>query len=132
MYEVSNERYELLRMYYKENGHLIPLKDSLYHGVNLYGFIIELKKKYNNGKISQNCIHKLEGIGMIWNLNEYKWDLNYKEVESYYRENGHLNIPLRYVSNNGIRIGKWLQLQRIRHLKHKNSNHHLITITVNT
>lgn len=109
-------------MYYKENGNLIPLKGTLYHGVNLYGFIIELKKKYNKGKISQNCIYKLEEIGMIWNLNEYKWELNYKEVENYYRENGHLNIPLRYVSNNGIRIGKWLQLQRIRYLKHKNSD----------
>ena len=49
------------------------------------------------------------------NLNQIltaSWDLMYAEAKEYYRQNGHLNVPRRYKTNDGYNLGNWIQTQR--------------------
>jgi len=117
MYKISEERYQLLEKYYIENGDLMPSKGVMYQGIDIYSFLNEFKKKYNRKIMDSASVQRLENIGMIWNLNEYRWGIFYKAVEEYYNKFGNIDIPLRYENQDGLRIGKWLQIQRINYAK---------------
>jgi len=68
MYKIKEERYIILKKYYLENGDLLPSQNTIYCGINLYNYLIEIKKRYNKKLIDLECINRLEKIGMIWNL----------------------------------------------------------------
>mgnify|MGYP003301803040 CR=1 FL=1 len=40
------------------------------------------------------------------------WEFYYEAAKQFYKENGHLNIPKKYVSANGLSLGLWLMTQR--------------------
>jgi len=40
------------------------------------------------------------------------WEEQYEEAKAYYKENGHLNMPKRYISPSGKKLGVWLSRQR--------------------
>lgn len=40
------------------------------------------------------------------------WDLMYEEAKKFYAEHGHLRIPAKYKTENGVFLGNWLNLQR--------------------
>lgn len=41
------------------------------------------------------------------------WDLMFKAAKEYYEENGNLNVPKRYVTEQGFSLGSWLNTQRL-------------------
>ena len=40
------------------------------------------------------------------------WNYMYAEAEAYYKENGDLNVPKRYITPSGFSLGSWLGTQR--------------------
>ena len=46
------------------------------------------------------------------NVLSASWELMYQEAKRYYNENGDLDIPRRYVTENGYTLGSWLNTQR--------------------
>ncbi|MCD8074956.1 MAG: Helicase associated domain protein [Lachnospiraceae bacterium] len=40
------------------------------------------------------------------------WDLMYEQAEAFYRENGNLAVPYRYVTEDGYNLGNWIYNQR--------------------
>ena len=79
------------------------------------------------GTITPEQIAKLESIGMIWDLDEYRWNENYKLAKAYYETNGHLNMLATYRTFDGITevtkddprydeaipLGTWITSQRM-------------------
>lgn len=49
---------------------------------------------------------------------ENDWPLKYKEAVKFYEKNGHLRIPNTYTQN-GINLGRWIQIQRQLYKKNK-------------
>lgn len=49
---------------------------------------------------------------------ENDWPLKYKEAVKFYEKNGHLRVPNTYTQN-GINLGKWIQIQRQLYKKNK-------------
>jgi hypothetical protein len=112
MYVLPKERFLLLKKYYIEFGNLLPPRNFVFEGINISSYIQELRKKYKKGHIEHSEIDKLEAIGMVWDVIDFKWNLQYKESINYYKQYGNLEIPLRYVTENNISLGTWIQLQR--------------------
>ena len=64
--------------------------------------------------MSPKQISMLEKIGMVWmtgHWNDDKWDEKYKLARDYYKLNGDLAIPKRYIIND-VKLGEWLLSQR--------------------
>jgi len=112
MYLLLEEKYILLKKYYIEFGNLLPPRDFIYENINIASYISELRKKYKKAFINISEISKLEMIGMVWDVIDFKWNLNYEEATQYYKNNGGLAVPLRYVTENNIRLGTWIEKQR--------------------
>ena len=45
---------------------------------------------------------------MIWDRNGEKWEEYFREAQRYYLEHGELEVPVKYVTENGVPLGRWL------------------------
>ena len=54
---------------------------------------------------------RLDDIGFVVDVNEYKWDFAYERAAEYYRYNGSLIVPRGYKVD-GIDLQSWLSEQR--------------------
>ena len=62
-------------------------------------------------------IEMLDAMGMIWDLDEYRWQQNYAAARAYFAEHGNLRPTLRYTAPGGLKLGTWLNYQRAKHEK---------------
>lgn len=64
-------------------------------------------------ELTAEQIARLDAIGMNWD-GKYvvAWENAYAEACKYRKENGHLNVPPSYVTESGLRLGRWIRRQR--------------------
>jgi len=65
---------------------------------------------YKEKKLSKDRIDRLEAIGFLWNPLIEQWEKMFAALCTYYKEQGHCNVPKRYSEN--PKLGKWCQKQR--------------------
>jgi superfamily II DNA or RNA helicase len=102
--------YELAKAYYLEHGNLFVSRNFRTfdgveldeNGVNLYNWILNQQRNYNDGTLSKERIDALEAIGMVWDYTDYNWKQNYELAKAYYNHYGNLKIPCRFRTKNGI------------------------------
>ena len=64
-------------------------------------------------------ISRLSQIGMSWEpRQEYAWEKAYQSASSYYNQYGNLDIPVSYMTKEGVRLGKWMRRQREAYTNH--------------
>jgi len=102
-----------LMRYYEEKGDIdVPDKYVDDTGFALGRWISKLRVCYRshvrNGILTPERIGFLDDLGMIWNKTDYLWERNYQAARAFYRENGHLNVPKKYRTADGIALGAWL------------------------
>ena len=106
------EMYDLAKKYYEENGSLVLITD-----INLKNWIQVQRQAYKGKgtytKLSKQQIEKLESIGIVWDVKEYKWNQMYQQVKQYYDENG--NLILNPSQNK--QLCSWLRIQRDLYIK---------------
>ena len=56
--------------------------------------------------------HRLDEIGMVWDPYWERWWEKYQVAKTYYQAHGHLNLPVNYVTEEGVKLGMWLSSQR--------------------
>jgi hypothetical protein len=61
------------------------------------------------GRLTDDRIRRLEGLGFIWSLRD-DWQKHYEELVDYKKEHGHCNVPARFAKNR--RLGIWVSAQR--------------------
>ncbi len=125
-----NLKYQLATTYYEKHGNLLVPHKYIVNGINLGDWIGQQRKTYKSGKISKERIKLLESIGMVWQLYQKVvnlkptnkkltrddiWFKKYQLASTYYKENGHLLIPLTYEINN-VKLGLWVRNQREKYL----------------
>ena len=113
-----DEMFDLAKKYYLEHKNLLVDTHSKYKGQNLGYWINHQRDDYKkrntdnaNVDFSLDRIHKLESIGMVWDVNDYLWNKNYEILSEYYSLNGDVDIPSSLEYKN-IKLGKWLQNQK--------------------
>ncbi len=83
------------------------------------------KKKFEQRKagdetaFAEDWMEKLDALGMIWDRHDWKWEQNFQAAEKYYKEHGNLSVPRDCVTEDGMRLGVWLENQRERYAKGK-------------
>jgi hypothetical protein len=48
----------------------------------------------------------------MWNKLAYDFEATVQECISYYKTHGNLNIPIEYVSRNGVNLNYWIAYKR--------------------
>ena len=103
--------------YYNKFGDLlVPVKYVTESGFPLGVWIMTMRQARANQRsntVTEERLHKLDEIGMVWDAFSEQWERNYLEAVEYYREHGNLLVPVRYISPNGIRLGSWIASQRM-------------------
>ena len=108
--------FEHANEYYKKNGDLNVSQDYICDdGYTLNNWIAAQRKAYKNGKLSGERIDLLNGIGMVWNQNDSKWDNGYRYALSYCKRGGGLPIPQTFVTTDGYPLGEWVRSQKRRY-----------------
>ncbi len=104
----------LSKIYLETHGDLLIPSDYVIDGIALGKWIANLRNA-KKGRVSMPLtperIELLNSMNMIWDVNEYQWEIQFAEAKSYYETEGNLRIPVRYVSN-GLNIGSWLKNQK--------------------
>ncbi len=108
-----NSFYRAAAEYYKAHGDLdIPAGYETEDGVKLGRLYRGIRKKYVEGKLSEERIAQLEGIGIEWDsVLVRKWMRYYGLAAEYYSKHGDLNIPYDYAAD-GMKVGIWISSQR--------------------
>ncbi len=96
------EQFSIARSHFEATGSLRPP----YPTETLKNWISGQRRKYNEKTLTEEKIQRLSEIGMVWDLDE-NWELLYRRAESFYRNNGHLDIPATLVTPDGHRLGQW-------------------------
>ncbi len=105
--------YEELCDYHREYGNLdVVARYVSPSGFALGSWISNLRGKVKKLGIDQVLTKEqqkqLSELGMIWDKKGEKIDTYLQAADDYKRRYGHLNVPLKYVSEGGISLGKWI------------------------
>ncbi|KFX58657.1 hypothetical protein FDC50_02555 [Clostridium botulinum] len=107
--------FELAKEYYQMYGNLLIRRDYVTtNGRRLGQWILNQRQTYKglySKFLTQEQIDKLNEIGMVWNKNEFSWNIAYEYAREYFLKNGNLNIPQSYVFDD-FKLGKWINTQR--------------------
>lgn len=112
--DVAWERYyAAAKAYFEEHGDLlVNAGDNNYHGVSLGRWIAQLRGYRKNGIqsafLTEQRIQALDAIGMVWDVFDYLWLRYYTACAEYSREHGNLDVPLKFVSADGTKLGQWI------------------------
>lgn len=116
------EHYSLAKIYFEHNGNLnIKQRFRTSNGYEfdpkgfyLGGWLDKQKNAFKNGELTKKQIKLLKKIGMNFNIKDVNqiWLEKYKIAKEFYEKFGHLNIPTRYITEDGIALGSWLKYQK--------------------
>ncbi len=119
--------YSLAQAYYQYHHNLNVPRSFCTHngyeyaedGVKLGSWI----QRQCHSKLSKEQIDKLNELGMLWNNHEVNWYNNYLLAQNFYNYHHHLNIPRKFITQNGyeestegIDLGSWLVYQKQKYL----------------
>ena len=105
------EMYKLAQKYHEENGNLLIIKEYVIEEKKLGSWIYKQRSLYQEKKLSEERIKKLEKIGMVWDVHDEKWEEMYDLAKKYYLKYNNLLIK-DYVIINGVKLGRWIRYQR--------------------
>jgi len=101
------------KTYFTEFGNLdIPNDYICADGYRLGAWLRIIRMSYRNGSLSDDYIHELERMGIIWNPKQKSWENGCYHLKMYYQEYGNGNVPLSYICEDGYKLGQWLRGQR--------------------
>lgn len=109
--------FEYAREYSEKHGSLDVRADYVTEsGFRLGSWIVNNRTWYKNNShtelLNRERVAMLDGIGMIWDKNNAAWESNFAEAERYFREHGNLDVPVKYVTESGVRLGAWINTMR--------------------
>ena len=117
--------YELAKEYFLEYGNLdVSVRFMTKNEEKLGSWIRIQRLKYKNRNLSKEeksntfspltdeQVELLERIGMKWDIIDSKWNKMYELAKKYFLEHGNLDVPKRFIAENGEKLGDWISGQR--------------------
>ncbi len=106
------------KRYYKANGDLeVPKRYKTAEGYSLGNWLHTQRKVRSGeqfGRLDEERIAKLDEIGMRWeSYRDLTWERYFAEAKRYFEEHGNLDIQARYMTKEGISLGRWISNLRI-------------------
>lgn len=123
VWNYADEKWEIYYLealqYFNEHGDLLVPRNLITpSGVRLGAWLRQISRTYEGRQpgavpLTRQQIQSLEDIGMVWgNRNDDKWKKAYTEAKLYYAKHRNLQVPMDYTSPDGIKLGKWITVQR--------------------
>ena len=111
-----NENFNLCKQHFERYGTLINIKENnKINGNMLNRWLQRLRTIYNKksrGILTNEMIEALNSIGMIWDINEYRWEINYSVAKKYYLKNNHLRVTKECNMKGTSNLYIWILTQR--------------------
>lgn len=107
------------KKYFEQYGNLAVKQQYINEaGYPVGRWVHTQRQNYKKGDVSltEERIEKLNAIGMEWQCVEEKsWNVGYRYAKTFFEENGHLDIPATYVTENGFALGGWYRHVRLKY-----------------
>jgi superfamily II DNA or RNA helicase len=112
--ESWDEYYGTLRRYHQDHGHvLVPKGYVTSSGLRLWQWLGWVRGSRRKGTLSQSRIKRLEAIpGWTWSPHDVLWWKGYSALKAYVELHGHADVPTKYKTKTGFRLGGWVGEQR--------------------
>lgn len=91
---------------------MIPADYVTEDGIRLGAWLSNLRTRYKKDQLSGDQIRRLENIGMIWDINEARWNAGYERLREYRKTYGNARVPQAYACLDGYKLGSWVSTQR--------------------
>ncbi|MCF6361293.1 MAG: helicase associated domain-containing protein [Cyclobacteriaceae bacterium] len=109
-------RLQQLLAFKKEHGtlHVSQVKYDKTSDVHkLSRWVNEIRRMYNENRISMDRIKQLDKIGFIWNMEDERFASNLFKLKRYHKQNGHFDVPQ---TGRNKKLGEWIAQVRCRGL----------------
>lgn len=111
------ENYLAAVKYFNSHGNLdISSNYIAENGIKLGNWIVHLRQKRlgksKGSPLSNEQIMRLNKIGMIWDTDQYRFDVGFAHAQKYYEQHKHLRVPVSYICDDDFALGKWIRLKR--------------------
>lgn len=113
------KNYALCLEYYRKHGNLdIPSQYVAPDGTRLGNWLHSLRtasksKSTKRAELTETQKARLEELGFVWEgRRTTTWEKSYQAAVAYHKKHGSLEVPVAYVTEDGIRLGRWLRHQR--------------------
>ena len=111
------KNYAALLDYYRENGNAdVPSYYVTADGLRLGTWVCNIRnrrKKIGQGsELTEEQIKRLDELNFCWaGLHRNAWDKTYEAACEYRKKHGDLNIPVAYITADGLALGRWIRRQ---------------------
>ena len=97
------EGFALAQEYHDRYGDLDPA-----HGMpnKLSDWLIRQRQKQRDGELTDEQFEQLSALHMVWEF-EDRWEQKFQLAKAYFEENGNLDIPATYTTEDGVCLGGW-------------------------
>ncbi len=104
---------ELLE-YVRVHGHAkVPLSHATSSGFWLGRWVASALKKKGRSELGLDQMARLEAVpGWSWGVLDEAWEEGFRALEGYVASQGDSHVPRGYVTNDGFRLGTWIDRQR--------------------
>lgn len=112
------QNYYAAMRYHRTHGHLdVPADYVDEDGIRLGSWLCSVRsqKKGQNKRagLTDEQTARLDALGMNWTgKHNAAWETAYLEACKYRQKHGDLNVPSAYITENGVRLGRWIRSQR--------------------
>jgi superfamily II DNA or RNA helicase len=90
----------------------VPLKFVTDDGFRLGGWVDNRRHDRRNGRLSTARIAELSTLGMVWDPLDVAYRTGVNHFRSYIAAEGHANVPLKFVTDDGFTLGAWVATRR--------------------
>ena len=128
-----NEKYALLCSYKEKFGDCRVPHNYEDNGVNLGNWVRTQRQQYRkreqgeHSTITLERITKLEAIGFEWEVprevgsynavSQAKWESKFDHLQQYKQQYGDCRVPVQFETEDGTKLGTWVQRQRTEYRK---------------
>ena len=85
------------------------------NGYSLGAWVATQRAERKKGKISQDRIKQLDELGFYWRdigYHDKLWNDTFEKLKEFKVDNGHIELPFEYETNEGLKLYIWTQTQR--------------------
>lgn len=105
--------YEELKEYVRKQGSADVIdRYRTETGFALGRWVSRQRKLAAENALEEEKIKLLNEVGFVWNKKEQNWSSFYAAARAYYCSRGDLDIPVNYCTKDGLRLGRWVRMQR--------------------
>jgi len=105
--------FDALRAFQFKHGHCnVPQSHVAENGLKLGVWLSLQRKSVKVPEYPQERRARLESLGVIWNSRDLLWERHFDALFAFRAKHGHCDVPQSHVTEEGLKLGVWVNSQR--------------------